>query len=123
MSDPVKQVAMRILDLREISDYTVDKMAEVLNVPVEEYRKYESGEVDMPISFLVKIGEVFHVDMTELLTGEAPRLNVLSVTRAERARRKPAVMTSMSTATWPIISLAARSSRCMWSWTRRTTRR
>ena len=43
MSDPVKQVAMRILDLREISDYTVDKMAEVLNVPVEEYRKYESG--------------------------------------------------------------------------------
>ena len=28
MSDPVKQVAMRILDLREISDYTVDKMAE-----------------------------------------------------------------------------------------------
>ena len=68
MSDPVKQVAMRILDLREISDYTVDKMAEVLNVPVEEYRKYESGEVDMPISFLVKIGEVFHVDMTELLT-------------------------------------------------------
>ena len=47
MSDPVKQVAMRILDLREISDYTVDKMAEVLNVPVEEYRKYESGEVDI----------------------------------------------------------------------------
>ena len=86
MSDPVKQVAMRILDLREISDYTVDKMAEVLNVPVEEYRKYESGEVDMPISFLVKIGEVFHVDMTELLTGEAPRLNVLSVPRAGRGQ-------------------------------------
>ena len=88
MSDPVKQVAMRILDLREISDYTVDKMAEVLNVPVEEYRKYESGEVDMPISFLVKIGEVFHVDMTELLTGEAPRLNVLSVTRAGRGQEE-----------------------------------
>ena len=88
MSDPVKQVAMRILDLREISDYTVDKMAEVLNVPVEEYRKYESGEVDMPISFLVKIGEVFHVDMTELLTGEAPRLNVLSVTRAGKGQEE-----------------------------------
>ena len=82
MSDTVKQVAMRIQDLREISDYTVEEMAEALEVPVEEYRKYESGEVDMPISFLVKLGEVFHVDMTELLTGEAPRLNVLSVTRA-----------------------------------------
>ena len=86
MSDPVKQIAMRILDLREISDYTVEQMANALCVPAEEYRKYESGETDMPISFLVKIGEVFHVDMTELLTGEAPRLNVLSVTRAGKGR-------------------------------------
>ena len=86
MSDSVKQIAMRIQDLREISDYTVERMAEALCVPVEEYRKYESGEIDMPISFLVKIGEVFHVDMTELLTGEAPRLNVLSVTRAGKGQ-------------------------------------
>ena len=86
MSDTVKQVAMRILDLREISDYTVEEMAEALEVPVEEYRKYQSGEEDMPISFLVKLGEVFHVDMTELLTGETPRLNVLSVTRASKGR-------------------------------------
>ena len=86
MSGSVKQIAMRIKDLREISDYTVERMAEALCVPVEEYRKYESGQVDMPISFLVKIGEVFHVDMTELLTGEAPRLNVLSVTRAGKGR-------------------------------------
>ena len=86
MSDSVKQIALRILDLREISDYTVEQMAKALRVPVEEYRKYESGEVDMPISFLVKIGEVFHVDMTELLTGEAPRLSVLSVTRAGKGQ-------------------------------------
>ena len=86
MSDSVKHIAMRILDLREISDYTVQQMAEALGVAVEDYRKYESGEIDMPISFLVKIGEVFHVDMTELLTGEAPRLSVLSVTRAGKGQ-------------------------------------
>ena len=40
MSDPVKQVAMRILDLREISDYTVEKMAQVLNVSTDDYRKF-----------------------------------------------------------------------------------
>jgi mannose-6-phosphate isomerase-like protein (cupin superfamily) len=82
MSDQVKQIAMRILDLREISDYTVERMAAALDVPVEEYRQIEAGEKDIPISFLVKVGETFHVDMTELLTGEAPRLSVLSVTRA-----------------------------------------
>ncbi len=82
MSDQVKQIAMRISDLREISDYTVERMAAALDVPVEEYRKIEAGEIDIPISFLVKVGETFHVDMTELLTGEAPRLNVFSVTRS-----------------------------------------
>ncbi|MDD3411697.1 MAG: cupin domain-containing protein [Eubacteriales bacterium] len=86
MSDQVKQIAMRILDLREISDYTVERMAAALEVPIEEYKKIESGEIDIPISFLVKVSEVFHVDMTELLTGEAPRLSVLSVTRAGKGQ-------------------------------------
>ncbi|MDD3212981.1 MAG: cupin domain-containing protein [Eubacteriales bacterium] len=86
MSDQVKQIAMRISDLREISDYTVERMAAALDVTVEEYKKIENGEIDIPISFLVKVGEVFHVDMTELLTGEAPRLNVLSVTRAGKGQ-------------------------------------
>ena len=82
MSDSMKQIAMRIEDLRESSDYTVEQMAEKLNVSVEEYSRYESGEADMSISFLVKLSEVLGVDMTELLTGQAPRLNTLSVTRA-----------------------------------------
>lgn len=86
MSDQVKQIAMRILDLREISDYTVEQMAQALCVSTEEYEKIESGEIDIPISFLIKVGEVFHMDMTELLTGEAPRLNVLSVTRAGKGQ-------------------------------------
>ena len=82
MSDSMKQIAMRIEDLRDSSDYTVEQMAEMLNVPVEEYIRYESGAADMSISFLVKLSEVLGVDMTELLTGQAPRLNTLSVTRA-----------------------------------------
>ena len=86
MSEQVKQIAMRIQGLREILDYTVERMAAALDVSVEEYRKIETGEIDIPISFLVKVGEVFHVDMTELLTGEAPRLKVLSVTRAGKGQ-------------------------------------
>ena len=82
MSDSMKQIAMRIEDLREASDYTVEQMAAMLSVTEEEYRKYESGEADMSISFLVKLSDVLGVDMTELLTGQAPRLNTLSVTRA-----------------------------------------
>lgn len=86
MSDSVKQIAMRIEDLREAAEYTVERMAEMLGISAEEYRRYESGEADMSISSLVKLSEIFHVDMTELLTGQAPRLNTLSVTRAGQGR-------------------------------------
>ena len=82
MSEQVRQIAMRITDLREISDYTVAQMAEMCGVSESEYARYESGETDIPISFLLKLNEIFNVDMTELLTGEAPRMNVYSVTRA-----------------------------------------
>ena len=86
MSDSMKQIAMRIEDLRESADYTVETMAEMLNISAEEYRKYESGQADMSISVLVKLSDLFHVDMTELLTGQAPRLNTLSVTRAGQGK-------------------------------------
>ena len=86
MSDSMKQIAMRIEDLREASDYTVEKMAEMLGISAEEYRRYESGKADMSISSLVKLSEIFGVDMTELLTGQAPRLNTLSVTRAGQGK-------------------------------------
>jgi len=82
MSDQMKQIGMRIRDLREISDYSVEEMAESCGVSVEEYERYERGETDIPISFLLKLNELLHVDMTELLTGEAPRMKLFSVTRA-----------------------------------------
>ena len=82
MSDELKQIAIRIADLREISDYSVQEMADACQVSLEDYLAYESGEVDIPISFLLRINEVFHVDPTELLTGTSPKLNQFSVTRA-----------------------------------------
>ncbi len=82
MSDQVLQIARRIRELREISDYSVGQMAEECGVSLSEYEGYESGKVDIPISFLLTLAERFHVDMTEMLTGEAPRLRVYSLTRA-----------------------------------------
>ncbi len=82
MSEQVRQIAMRITDLREISDYTVAQMAEMCGVSEDEYIRYESGDTDIPISFLLKLSEICGVDMTELLTGQAPRMDVYSITRA-----------------------------------------
>ncbi|MDR0396191.1 MAG: XRE family transcriptional regulator [Oscillospiraceae bacterium] len=81
-SSSVSDIARRIRELRGICDYTPEEMAEECAVAPDEYASYESGEADMPISFLLRLAERFHVDMTEMITGETPRLSVYCVTRA-----------------------------------------
>ncbi|GHU72722.1 XRE family transcriptional regulator [Clostridia bacterium] len=82
LPNSVSDIARRIRELREICDYTQDEMAAECEVSLDEYATFESGAVDIPISFLLRLAERFHVDMTEMITGETPRLSVYCVTRA-----------------------------------------
>ena len=52
MSDQMKQIAQRIKTLREVSDYTVEDVANATELSPEDYEAYESGVVDIPISLL-----------------------------------------------------------------------
>jgi len=81
MSEQVKQISTRIKALREISDYTVAEVAQGTDVSEAEYTSYESGLVDIPISFLLKLSSFYGVDTTTILTGESPRLSVCALTR------------------------------------------
>lgn len=82
MSDQVKQIAQRIKTLRETSDYTVAEVATSTGVTEADYESYESGAVDIPISFLLKLSQFYHVDTTTILTGDSPRLSVCAITRS-----------------------------------------
>ena len=81
MSDQVRQIAQRVKELREISDLTVAEVASKVELSPGEYEAYESGRVDMSISLLIKLSELYGVDTTTLLTGQAPRLSVCALTR------------------------------------------
>lgn len=81
MSDQVRQIALRVKELREISDLTVAQVASKVELSPEEYEAYESGRIDMPISLLLKLSELYGVDTTTILTGQAPRLSVCALTR------------------------------------------
>lgn len=83
MSEQVKQIAARIKGLREISDYTVEEIAIMTAVDVQEYLSYESGSVDIPISFLLKLASIYGVDTTAILTGDTPKLQVCALTRKD----------------------------------------
>lgn len=84
MNEYNKDIGNRIKELRELSDISVQDIAEELNVDVETYNKYETGEVDIPASFIYELANKFQVDLSLLLTGEESRMSIFDVTRANK---------------------------------------
>jgi len=92
MKEKLKEIGSRVRELRENSVITEEEMAEHLQVPLEVYRCYEDGKLDIPASTLLEIGSKLDVEIGLLLTGEEPRMRIFTVTRSgegtEVERRK-----------------------------------
>jgi transcriptional regulator with XRE-family HTH domain len=78
----VNEVAERLRGLRESCDTTPEELSAALGIPAATYMGYEDGSVDIPISALYKVVGFFNVDLTELLTGNTPKLDTYCVVRA-----------------------------------------
>jgi transcriptional regulator with XRE-family HTH domain len=81
MQEKIKEVAARIKELRDILGISQEEMSSFLRMGTEKYRKYENGEEDIPASILYEISRKLGVEMSILLTGEAPRMHYFTVTR------------------------------------------
>ncbi|MDR1439413.1 MAG: cupin domain-containing protein [Clostridiales bacterium] len=75
MLEQIKNIADRIRDLREIAGKSVGEAAGEIGVGEELYAKYESGELEIPVSVMYEISMKNNVELTEILTGEAPKLS------------------------------------------------
>ena len=80
--DQIQMIALRTRDLRDICGMTQEEVAGKAGVPLEEYVAYETGEKDFSFSHLFNIAETLGVDISDLLTGESPRLRGYVLTRA-----------------------------------------
>lgn len=78
----IEQIAMRIRDLREISALEPEEVAVRAGITPQEYIAYESGASDFSFSHLYNIAQVLGVDISDLLTGESPRLSGYVLTRS-----------------------------------------
>lgn len=81
LENDLKLIAERIKSLRELLDISENAMAELHGISVEEYRRFETGEVDYDFTFLHKTAQTLGVDIAELLTGENPHLASYSLER------------------------------------------
>ena len=81
MSGQIRQIAERIKELREISGISIETLAREFGISAGTYADYESGNVDIPVSFLYEVANKFKVELTAILTGEGPRLHTYSLVR------------------------------------------
>jgi len=87
MDYKLREVAGRIRELREISGFTVEEMAQRTDVSVEEYIACESGSRNLSIAFLYRCVLIFGVDMGDLLEGSSPQLRSYALTRKGEGQR------------------------------------
>ena len=85
-SRELMDVAARIHELREISGYSQEQMAQYTNVSLTDYIAYESARADMPFTFIHKCALTFNVGITDLMQGRSARLSSYTVTRRDRLR-------------------------------------
>lgn len=85
-STMLKDVAMRIRELREIIGFSQADMAAKTDLSVEMYAKYESGSVDLPFTFIHKCALLLGVELTELLEGSSAHLSSYTITRKGKGR-------------------------------------
>lgn len=79
--EQIKQIAIRMKDLREICDVSVEAIAKDLDIEIDVYNEYETAKRDIPIGFLYEFANYFNIELTTLLTGEEPRLQKYSLVK------------------------------------------
>jgi transcriptional regulator with XRE-family HTH domain len=84
MTNEMKQIAKRIKELRDISEISAEKMAGNLDIPIGQYLHYESGNADIPVSFIYKIAQWFNIELSVLLGGDNPKLHIYGVVRKDK---------------------------------------
>lgn len=65
----------RIRDLRENNDRTQSEIAEVLHLQREVYRRYETGQREIPFNIAIMIAEYYNISLDYL----AGRTNIKEV--------------------------------------------
>lgn len=84
--EEIRQIAARIRELREISDYSPEDVAEKLGIPTAQYLGYETNGEDIPINVLYRLARLYGVDLGEILSGHAAHLDTYCLVKKGRGR-------------------------------------
>ena len=66
-------VYRRVRDLREDNDKTQKDIAEILNMQLTVYQRYERGERELPLWAAIKLADFYNVSLDYLVDRNFPR--------------------------------------------------
>ncbi|MBG0774829.1 MAG: helix-turn-helix transcriptional regulator [Desulfovibrionaceae bacterium] len=78
---PYEEIAPRVRALREAVDMSLEELAGRTGLSPEEVARFESGTVEIPVSFLYETARACNVDLTVLLSGGDAHLKEYTVVR------------------------------------------
>lgn len=81
MNTQIKQIAERLRGLRDALNLSTAEVASKCGVSQTDYEKYESGNSDIPMSFICDLAQTFGVETTALISGNDPHSLAYFVTR------------------------------------------
>lgn len=81
MDEQIKQIAERLVGLRDVLGISPEEVAKICNLTTEDYIKLESGNIDISVSVLHQISQAFGVELTTLMFGDEPKMSTYFVTR------------------------------------------
>ncbi|OAV66809.1 DNA-binding transcriptional repressor PuuR [Bacteroidales bacterium Barb6XT] len=81
MNEQIKQIAERLVGLRDVLEISPEEMSKVCDLTTEEYLRLESGTADISVSVLHRIAQAYGVELTTLMFGDEPKMSAYFVTR------------------------------------------
>lgn len=76
-----REIALRLRELRDSLGMTLEQFAEITGTPLNMVSEYESGECEIPVSYLMSAARECGVGLTVLISGMEAHLTNYTVVR------------------------------------------
>lgn len=80
--EELRQLAQRLKGLRDSLDLSLEELASECGIEPGTLAAYESGEHDIPVSFLHRLASLKGLELTTILFGEEPKMSSYYITRS-----------------------------------------
>ncbi|MCQ2975824.1 MAG: XRE family transcriptional regulator [Bacteroidales bacterium] len=81
LNEQIKAIAERLIALREVLDLSLEDVSAKTGISPEQIAKFESGESDIPMSYICDVAQAYNIQPSAIISGEEPKMQSYFLTR------------------------------------------